>query len=69
MKTEHRTPDTTWLDKATEQLNPNVAVALAFSYLETYDQLDEKLSLRHDPHRFDGAMKGRFEKKLEFGWN
>ena len=69
MKPNHQSPDTTWLDDAAEQGNRNVTMALAFSYLEMHDTLDAQLGLRHDPHRFDGSMRGRFEKKLEFGWN
>ena len=71
MKTKRQIPDTAWLDKAIEQENRNISKALMDSYLEQYDLLDKRLGLRHDPHRFDGTRRGRFEKKLEleFGLN
>jgi len=34
-----------WLEKAVEQKNPHVTVALAYSILLEYDNLDEKLLL------------------------
>jgi hypothetical protein len=34
-----------WLEKAVEQKNPRVSLALAYSLLLVYDDLDEKLLL------------------------